>query len=440
MRKTANIAKIGQGALVAAAPLVLGVALLVSGSVSAATTPPAGRCAGTIYVANTPDGTISVIDTSTDRVVATIAVGKGPAVPIFTRDGMRAYVNNTMDGTISELDVVNHQVVRTIRLPDGLTGSGFALSPRGDRAVLTKLGEPGFAVIVDLASGRASPAIPVGINSERVVITPDGKWAYVADGNPKGAGGTVTVLNLDAGRAVKTIPVGKFPFNLIAMPDGKTVYVANIFSASISVIDTASQAVVATIPTAAYPNGMALSPDRRSIYLTNFTIGSMQVLDLATRKVSAAVRTSANPSYLALSPGGRQAYYVHPLGNTVSVVDTATLGLASTIVVGKQPTALGACPFAGTRRTVAAAAAPRPVTANAATHRLSVETTSIGELLDNPAARAVLVKHVPEVVANPLIQQGRGMTLGNIRDMRADFISEEKVAAIDAELAKLPSR
>jgi YVTN family beta-propeller protein len=372
-------------------------------------------------------------------VIATIPVGMTPAIPIFTRDGTRAYVNNSGEGTISQIDVVHNTVVRTIKLPDGLTGSGFALSPDGKRAVLTKLGEPGFAVIVDLVSGRASSAIPVGNGSERVAITPDGKRAYVTNGNPRGDG-TVTIIDLNSATAIKTIPVGKFPFNVVVMPDGKTVYVANIFGSSISVIETRSNTVINTIPTAPFPNGLALARNGRSIYITNFSGGTMQVLDLKTQKVSAPVRTSASPSYLALSADGQQAYYVHPLGNTVSVVDTKTFGLAGTIIVGKNPTAIGACPFPGKARTVAAAKPPESTAAKLAGQRFSVEATPLGELLDNAAARAVVLKHLPMIVDNPRIEMMRGITLSVARAMSNTTISEEALKAIDAELATLPAR
>jgi YVTN family beta-propeller protein len=412
------------------------LALLAGAGPVQAATPRAPHCAGTAYTANTGDNTLSVIDMSTDRVIATIPVGKGPAIPIFTRDGRRAYVNNSADDTISEIDPVAHRVIRTIALPKGYGGSGFALSPDGRHAVTTKITYPAQALIVDLQSGRATGPIEVGNGSERVAISADGRLAYVADGDPKADHGSIRILDLASATVIKTVPVGKFPFNLVVMPDGKTVYVANVLGSSISVLDTATNTIVQTIPTAPYPNGLALSHDGRTIYITNFAGGTMQTLDLATRKVSAPIPTSARPSYIALSPDGAQAYYVHPTGNTVSVVDTRTFGLASTITVGKAPTAIGACPFAGAPRTVAAA--PAPATPAAASRaRFSVETTPLGELLDTPATRAVLLKHAPSIATNPRIAEARGLTLGVLQSMSSDLISSDTLAAIDADLARI---
>src|SRR4051812_10493905 len=67
----------------------------------------------------------------------------------------------------------------------------------------------------------------------------------------------------------------------------------------------------------------------------------------------------------------------------------------------------------------------------------SVQTSTIGELLDNPAAKAVFQKYLPEIVANPQLEQGRAMTLPDIVQY-APEITPDKLAAIDADLKALP--
>ena len=67
----------------------------------------------------------------------------------------------------------------------------------------------------------------------------------------------------------------------------------------------------------------------------------------------------------------------------------------------------------------------------------SVETSTIGDLLDNPAAKAVFQKHLPDVVANPQIDMGRAMHLPDIVQYEP-AITPDKLAAIDADLKALP--
>jgi hypothetical protein len=69
----------------------------------------------------------------------------------------------------------------------------------------------------------------------------------------------------------------------------------------------------------------------------------------------------------------------------------------------------------------------------------SVANSTIGDLLDNPAAKAVFVKYLPDVASNPDIDQGRGMTLPEIVQYVPD-LTPDKLAAIDADLKALPAQ
>jgi YVTN family beta-propeller protein len=64
------------------------------------------------YVTNT-SGTVSVIDTATNTVVATILVGIFPSGGAITPDGTRAYVANIVN-SISVIDTATNTVVDTI--------------------------------------------------------------------------------------------------------------------------------------------------------------------------------------------------------------------------------------------------------------------------------------------------------------------------------------
>jgi len=64
----------------------------------------------------------------------------------------------------------------------------------------------------------------------------------------------------------------------------------------------------------------------------------------------------------------------------------------------------------------------------------SVETTDIGTLLDNPATKAILIKHIPEMAGNPQIEMARPMTLKQVQGFAPDAFSDELLGKIDADL------
>lgn len=70
----------------------------------------------------------------------------------------------------------------------------------------------------------------------------------------------------------------------------------------------------------------------------------------------------------------------------------------------------------------------------------SVSGTTIGDLLDKPALRAIFEKYLPTVAAHPQINEGRALTLPDIVQYAADVVTPDKLAAIDAELKALPAQ
>jgi hypothetical protein len=84
---------------------------------------------------------------------------------------------------------------------------------------------------------------------------------------------------------------------------------------------------------------------------------------------------------------------------------------------------------------VFAADAPAAATPAAAV-KPSVETTTIGELVDNPKAKAVLEKDNPVLLAYEGLDQIRGMTLRQISafpQAQQSGLNDDKLKAIQAD-------
>lgn len=69
----------------------------------------------------------------------------------------------------------------------------------------------------------------------------------------------------------------------------------------------------------------------------------------------------------------------------------------------------------------------------------TVDGTDIGTLLDDPAAKAVLEKNLPGFTTNPQIDMARSMTLKSVQPY-SPTMTDDKLAAIQAELSKLPTK
>ena len=90
--------------------------------------------------------------------------------------------------------------------------------------------------------------------------------------------------------------------------------------------------------------------------------------------------------------------------------------------------------------TGAQAQTPAPAATTAQPAHYSTSSTEIGSLLDDPAAKALLDKHIPGMTANEQVDMARGMTLKDIQQYSPDQITDKVLANLDADFAKLPAK
>ncbi len=117
------------------------------------------------------------------------------------------------------------------------------------------------------------------------------------------------------------------------------VYVANVGSATVSVIDTASNIVIATVGVGSEPFALAITPDGARVYVANDGMATVSVIDAASNKVIATVEVGSNPSMvitpqaLAITPDGASVYVANYTENAVFVIDTANNTVIATVGV-----------------------------------------------------------------------------------------------------------
>ena|SRR5674476_136016 len=116
---------------------------LVSSIVSAVpaqSVSPSGRYA---YVANSgaadPDNTVSVVDTATNVVTATVKVGTTPVAIAVSSDGAKAYVANFGSNNVSVINTTTNTV--TSAVPVGSQPEGVAISPDKNKGICGELFE-----------------------------------------------------------------------------------------------------------------------------------------------------------------------------------------------------------------------------------------------------------------------------------------------------------
>ncbi|MFE5541229.1 beta-propeller fold lactonase family protein [Streptomyces sp. NPDC056492] len=209
------------------------------------------------YVTNTISNNMTVItaDTIPPSVIATVHVGTRPQDVAIAPNGTRAYVANLLDGTVAVVDTTTNTLLDSI--PVGQLPQGVAVSPDGARVYVTNFGD-GTVSVIDTATAAVRFTIPIGNDTSPadVAVSRDGTRAYVADfGSDE-----VTVIDTTANppAVIATVPVGEEPLGVAVTPDGAHVYVTNSMDNTVSVIDTATRTVTGTVGGFAIPLGVAV--------------------------------------------------------------------------------------------------------------------------------------------------------------------------------------
>jgi YVTN family beta-propeller protein len=158
-------------------------------------------------VVNSVDGTLSVVDTATNTVSATIPGLTNPFLIAITPNGAFAYVTNILSGTVA---------------------------------------------VVDTATNTVTATIPVGVSPRAIDITPNGAFAYVANFES----GTVSVIDTATNTVIATVSVPSAS-GVAVRPDGAFTYVTSFQSSTVAVIDTTTNTVTGSITVGAFPNLIA---------------------------------------------------------------------------------------------------------------------------------------------------------------------------------------
>jgi len=266
---------------------------------------------------------VSIIDTSTDKVIDTVSVGKKPLAITYNPNNNHVYVANTFSDTVSVIDTLrNNNIISNIAVGHfpGNSSSGIAYNSNNDNIHVANIGSDSVSEI-DGSTNAVTSTIKQLFNPAGIAYDPVNGYVYVANKESN----TVSVIDtLGNNRVIATIPVGTSPSAIIFDSDNGHVYVANTGSDNsrdtISVIDTSINRVIATIPVSNGPNGITLDSSSGKIYVSNTFSNNVSVIDDSKNKVITTIPVGINPYGIVYNPSNHHIYVANHSSNTISVI------------------------------------------------------------------------------------------------------------------------
>jgi YVTN family beta-propeller protein len=174
------------------------------------------------FVSSWGGTTVVVVDTQTQKVVASIPVGCHPSAMALNPVNDELYVANSDSDTVSVIDTTTRKVVRAIdlapyeRAPIGASPNALTVSPDGHTLYVANAGDNDIAVIALSAGGGSLDTtlglIPTAWYPCSVALSPDAGKLYVLNMKGMGIGPVGTYRQL-----IQPLPLPPWQFILKSM-------------------------------------------------------------------------------------------------------------------------------------------------------------------------------------------------------------------------------
>ncbi len=293
-----------------------------------------------LFVLNSLDATISVIDPATWTELRRLPTGKEPHHMYLSPDERSLLVANALGDTLTLVDPRTGQIQRTIegivdpyqlrfspdmkwfvtaanrldhvdiyrvvqapgapldlklaaRVPAGKTPSHLNIDSRST-VIYTSLQDSDQLMAIDLATQKPRWTIPTGKMPADVFLTADDKTLLVGLTGDKYVE-AYDVSGPGPAKLIKRIETGAGAHAFRGWGDQRHVLVSNRVANTISRIDTQTLTVVDKYPGPSGPDCMDVSADRRHIYVASRWAGKLTVIDTETRQIVRQVSVGKSP-------------------------------------------------------------------------------------------------------------------------------------------------
>jgi YVTN family beta-propeller protein len=291
-----------------------------------------------VFVLNSLDADISVVDPASFTVLKRIPTGKEPHHLYLSPDEKSLIVANALGDTLTFLDPRTAEVQRVVRgisdpyhLRFSPDMKWFVIaSNRLDHVDLYRWQGSTAAEPLALVKRIQAPKTPshLNIDSKSTVV-----YASLQDSDE--------LLAIDL--ATQTVkwkqPVGKMPADIFLTPDDKYLLVALTGDKFVEVWDVSGAApkLAKRIETAAGTHSFRGWGDKRHVLVSNRAANTISKIDLQTLAVVDQYPAPAGPDDMELLTDGHTLLVTSRWAGKLTQIDTATHKVVRQVKVGKSP-------------------------------------------------------------------------------------------------------
>ena len=248
------------------------------------------------------------------------------------------YVSNSGNNTVSVIDPEKKEIINTFRV--GTWPAGMASDMANKKLYVVNSSEADSTVtVIDLESSSEVARFKTGIGPMAMTIDSKAGIGYVADTehfvDGKNLSHTVSVVDLKTNKVIETIDVGGGPFDLRIVND--KLITSNSAEWKLAAISLKDRKVVHKAAVIDTPLGLGVSPDNKKVYVAIHGKGSVQVFDSNDLKELSTIKVGKSAWYIGVDTAKSKAYVTKREENAIAVIDMKTDKVIGNIEAGKGP-------------------------------------------------------------------------------------------------------
>ncbi len=295
---------------------------------------PCVQAANPLFVLNSQDANVSVIDPMTWTETKRIPTGKEPHHIYLTPDEKSLLVANATSDTLTFLDPRTAEVQRTVKGIVDPYQLRFSPDMKWFVTVANRLNHVDFYrwdgrdfTLVKRVPSSKTPS-HLWIDSKSTTV-----YASMQDSNE------LVAFDLNTQAIKWRTKTGPMPADVYLTADDKTLLLGLTGSDGVEVYDVSGKEPRLTkkIPTGKGAHAFRAAGDKRHVYVSNRVANSISKIDLQSLAVVENYAAPGGPDCMDVSADGRLIYVTSRWAKKLSVIDTQTGKLVRQVNVGKSP-------------------------------------------------------------------------------------------------------
>jgi YVTN family beta-propeller protein len=287
-----------------------------------------------IFVLNSLDADISVIDPVTWREIKRLPTGKEPHHLYMTPDEKSILVANALADSLTFIDPRTAEIQKTVR---GVMDPYHLRFSPDMQWLLTNGNRLNHVDIYrwDGTDLTLAKRIPTGKTPSHLWIDSKSTVAYstMQDSDE------LVAIDLVKQEVKWRIKTGPMPADVYSTPDDKTLLVGLTGSDSVEVFDVSGPQPksLRRIKTGAGAHAFRSAGDKRHVFLSNRVANTISKIDLTTLAVVDTYAAPGGPDCMEVLAGGRYLLTTSRWAKRLTVIDTQTREVVRQVKVGKSP-------------------------------------------------------------------------------------------------------